>query len=301
MQSNQVDGELKIEFPFGVPGCDNRFSYELNKRKYVVNPSYHIKSYHLHVTNIRHYNNNDRLPDDGYMAVHCDGIEKYLKPKMLFIQPGKTGDIIICAPIVKHYSNNYNVDWQCPIQYAGMFKHLPYCIHVENPIGDYHKTLDIAFGLGGAPEQLWQDNKHKYDSFVTLKYELSNVAIQEKNNLNWVRNIENENRLFDLLTETLGSKKYVLTHESSDYGTPIDIDAKSKIKFEPVSGFTIFDWYKIIVNADEIHCIDSSLCNFVDALSDAHNIKKHYYKTNKVPNKWDETILTNNWQRHESI
>jgi hypothetical protein len=294
-------GELKIDFPFGVPGCDNRFSYELNKRKCVVNPSYHIKTYHLHLTNIRHYNNHDRLPDDGYLAVFADGIEKYLKPKMLFIQPGKTGDIILCAPIAKWFSNNWNVDWKCPIQYASMFKHLPYCMHIENEIGEYDKTLDIAFGLGGAPESYWQDNKHKYNSFVTLKYELAGVPVNEKTNLKYTRNIDNENRLFESITEKFAGKNYVLAHENSDYGSPINVVAENKILFEPIDGYSIFDWRRVIENASEIHCIDSSLCNFVDALPGAATIKKVYYKTNKVPNQWDETLLTNNWIRNDVI
>ena len=45
------------DYPFGIPGCDNRIAYELEKAGYkVINPSYSIRSFHLHLTNYRNYN-----------------------------------------------------------------------------------------------------------------------------------------------------------------------------------------------------------------------------------------------------
>jgi hypothetical protein len=38
----------------GVAGCDNRLAYELEQAGFIViNPSLSIKTYHLHLTNIR--------------------------------------------------------------------------------------------------------------------------------------------------------------------------------------------------------------------------------------------------------
>lgn len=45
----EIKSTLKADFPMGVPRCDNRLAYELNKAGYrVINPSYSLKSYHLH-------------------------------------------------------------------------------------------------------------------------------------------------------------------------------------------------------------------------------------------------------------
>jgi hypothetical protein len=52
----------------------------------------------------------------------------------------------------------------------------------------------------------------------------------------------------------------------------------------------------VIINAKEIHCIDSLLCNFIEVIPEALKIKKIYYQTRKVPNLWDRTLLINNWQ-----
>lgn len=44
-------------FTQGVAGCDNKIAYLLSEAGYrVTNPSLSIKTYHLHNTNIRHYN-----------------------------------------------------------------------------------------------------------------------------------------------------------------------------------------------------------------------------------------------------
>lgn len=40
---------LQADFPLGVPRCDNRLMYELEQARYtVLNPSFSIKSYHIH-------------------------------------------------------------------------------------------------------------------------------------------------------------------------------------------------------------------------------------------------------------
>jgi len=50
-------------FTQGVPGCDNKIAYLLQEAGYVVtNPSTTIKTYHLHLSGIRHYNAKYRVP-----------------------------------------------------------------------------------------------------------------------------------------------------------------------------------------------------------------------------------------------
>lgn len=43
-----------FDFPFGVPGCDNKLAYEVFHNQYnLLNPSYDIKALHRHQTNLR--------------------------------------------------------------------------------------------------------------------------------------------------------------------------------------------------------------------------------------------------------
>jgi len=134
------------------------------------------------------------------------------------------------------------------------------------------------------------------DSFITLKYELAGVPLSELSKLKYNRDEKKESELFHILGID-DKKSFALVHNNSNYGSRADIDTLLPVvAFNPVGDYTIFDWRKVIESAAEIHCIDSSLCNFVDALPVVLG-KLHYYKTDKVPNKWDETILTKEWNR----
>lgn len=93
-------------------------------------------------------------------------------------------------------------------------------------------------------------------------------------------------------------RSYHVVHSSSDYGSAADIlVADNVVKFEKVRDFTIFDWRKVLEGAVSIHCIDSSLANFVDAIDT--DAELHYYITDKVPLQSDRTILTKNWNRYD--
>lgn len=52
------------DYHFGLPGCDNRLAYELSQHYQVLNPSYSIPTYHLHLSNVRTETNNEpnRVP-----------------------------------------------------------------------------------------------------------------------------------------------------------------------------------------------------------------------------------------------
>jgi hypothetical protein len=53
--------DVKGDFHFGMPGCDNRIAYEIESVGYKVeNPSCSIKSYHVHKSNIRNYVSNEK-------------------------------------------------------------------------------------------------------------------------------------------------------------------------------------------------------------------------------------------------
>lgn len=273
----------------GLPGCDNKFAYEAELLGFkVLNPSKDIKTYHVHNSNARNYGEQDRLPPP-YKEVAISSIKGLLKESVCIHQPGKVGDIINTLPIAKYLSKDRIVYWALPKQYWNL---LPdYVIPVENPIG---KVIDLSFGLNrnAASQKEWE-RVRKEESFVSLKYRLAGVPISELRNLDYKRRIPFEISLF---TQLDPKEKYALVHDSSDYGTPINPTTDLKvIKFVPHNGYTIFDWRKVIENATEIHCIDSSLCNFVDCLD--VKAKKFYYKTDRVPLKGDETILTKEWTR----
>lgn len=101
------------------------------------------------------------------------------------------------------------------------------------------------------------------------------------------------------MEKVVGKKrKFALVHDSSHYGGKAEIETDLPIvQFSPVEGYTILDWFAVVQKASEIHCIDSSLCNFVDMIET--KAKLFYYQNGKVPNKWDETMLNKKWIRNE--
>lgn len=63
-------GEYDIEL--GIPGCDNRIAFELQKAGYVVkNPSKTIKSYHYHISKYRTYSEEDRIKEP-YLFINTE-------------------------------------------------------------------------------------------------------------------------------------------------------------------------------------------------------------------------------------
>jgi hypothetical protein len=65
----------ELDFCFGIPGCDNSFTYLIYKNNYIIyNPSLTIKSWHIHKSNIRTYTNKNRIY--GYYM--------YIEPSKLY-------------------------------------------------------------------------------------------------------------------------------------------------------------------------------------------------------------------------
>lgn len=287
-----------MDFPLGLPGCENRFAFEAEKQGYkVYNPAIDIRTYHLHASNERTYTQDDRIHGD-YKEVKITPIKPLVKPKVLINQPGAVGDIICVMPIAEHYYNQgYIVDWLAPVNYDSMFRQIPYVNRVDRSMGGYEKVIDLSFGInqGSDVHKLWMSRQKSLDSFVTLKYELAGVDLSVLRKIAYRRNEQREQALYDLVTAECGSL-YSLVHSNSNYGNPATINsAYSEVHFRPYDGYTVFDWRKVIEGAKEIHAIDSSLANLVDCLNT--DAELFYYKTTKVPNKWDETILVKDWKR----
>ena len=59
------------DFKIGIPGCDNRIAYELIKAGYnVINPCYKIKSYHLHNSGYRNYDDSTERIEPPYEYIN---------------------------------------------------------------------------------------------------------------------------------------------------------------------------------------------------------------------------------------
>jgi len=65
-----------IDFYMGVPGCDNRFAHQLHASGLlVVNPSKIIRSFHVHASELRTYQEHERLGGEYLNIVGTDSFE----------------------------------------------------------------------------------------------------------------------------------------------------------------------------------------------------------------------------------
>lgn len=221
-----------------------------------------------------------------------------MRKRLLIKQPGRYGDILICLPIAKWYFDmGYDIDWLCPKEYHELFRNIDYATPIDSQTNDYHFVLDLAFGInkGTSLHYWWMNSRPTWQSFVSAKYFLAGLPIKYRWNLIWKRDLQREELLYKRIKERCLSD-YAVVHESTwDFKGSI-FTTLPKVLFECIDDFNIFDWYLVLLNSQEIHCIDSSLCNFVDAIPELHSKKKFYYITSKVPSLEDRTILINNWR-----
>jgi hypothetical protein len=95
-----------------------------------------------------------------------------------------------------------------------------------------------------------------------LKYE-------EKYNLDWNRNYEREEKLKKIL-KIGDNEKYSISHLVGDNGRfgkiPDEFTSTKIIEVKRINGFSLFDWFPIIMNAENIFTIQSSVQCFVDCI-----------------------------------
>jgi hypothetical protein len=217
--------------------------------------------------------------------------------KVFIGQPGAFGDILICAPIAKHYADQgHDVFWPIGTEHLSLVEQFSYVTPIPLPKvalvahSDPREVLLISrvmmgqslademgavyLNLADRPNSPRLEN----ETIEEKKYRVAEVPFEEKYTLSWTRNKEKEDSLFNLLTL---SGEYTFAHLDQSDGTSVNLECKedNMVKCVPVEGYNILDWYKVIVNASEIYCIESSLGAFVDGLGDKVSGKKFLLST----------------------
>jgi hypothetical protein len=130
-------------------------------------------------------------------------------------------------------------------------------------------------------------------------YSQFNLPIETKwENFYINRDLDKEDKLFQSLNIEKG--KYIFLHEDISRNFKINRDLiqnKSLSIIEPYQTDNIFDWYSVIENAAEIHCICSSFKHLADSL-DLKNNKLYYhisYVNNGVSRNTTISYNKNNW------
>jgi hypothetical protein len=217
-------------------------------------------------------------------------------------QPGGYGDLFFCAPIAKHYADaGYEVFWPVGDEHFSIVEKFPYVTPIRLPDFTFVEHDDprevkmiskVIMGMQLA-EQMEAEFLNLADRPIPSsmpedtgetpeekKYRISEVPWEKKYTLEWTRDIEKENELFDLVTE---SKDYIFCHLDQSDGTtcalPDSTDNRNIVKCVPIDGYNILDWYRVIIEASEIYCIESCIQCLVDGLGDTIKSEKYLLST----------------------
>jgi len=232
--------------------------------------------------------------------------------KLIIGQPGAFGDILICAPIAKYYAvRGHQVYWPIGTEHLSIVEQFPYVKAIPLPTiplvthpdqGEVlfssrmmmSKNLADSMGatymdLGDRPPTPLLNN----ETVEEKKYRIAKVPFKEKYNLSWTRNTKKEDELFKLVTN---SPNYVFAHLDQSDGTASKLPQENTaniVKCEPVNGYNILDWYKVIVKAENIYCIESSLFCFIDGIGNTISKERKFVLSTK--NYF--TTTSSNWNK----
>lgn len=188
--------------------------------------------------------------------------------KIVIDQPFGLGDIIFSMGIVQDYLNNgYEVIYPVRKDFLNMYKHFPSIKFVEWGVFDAtgYDVLPLRYANNISNNNLMLCMSDKY-------------TMLGKNYNDWVlfdfvRDFDNENRLYYDVLGLVDGEEYNLINNSNSHRTiNIHIDNGLKnVYFGIIDGFTIIDWMLVIEKAKNIYTIGTSLVFPVELANTTYN------------------------------
>lgn len=202
------------------------------------------------------------------------------------------GDHIICNGLVRHFAEAGEVTVLCKYRNAKNIKFMyrdnpniiihevladeeanEFCVSQKN-----NDVLRIGFAVGGKRyyDCLWDENFYK-NAYIDFDYSWSKFIVvpDEEESLQTYKKLNPKN------------EDYIFIHSIDSTNTDrinySIIDNSIKV-IKTDSSIPFFDYYYIIQNAKEIHCIDSSFKHLVDRIS---TTGKLFYHKLKHPKPYD--------------
>jgi hypothetical protein len=222
----------------------------------------------------------------------------------LINQPKGIGDIIFCQKIGHHFKElGYRIIWPVREPYKWVkdyikdfefpsleedFDEKDFFLQFGNRFykDDKILLLPIMFALSNKPLEI-----------MLAKYQILNLVWYDwADYFNPIRNFEKEDELFKKLNLTDGEKYIfrstnILHPPRTQRLKTIPLTTNMKIiDMDFINGFTLFDWLKVVENAEEIHVIDSS----ISFLIEKYQIKAKkmcLYSRSPIEDSWLQTRM----------
>lgn len=173
------------------------------------------------------------------------------------------------------------------IQSADDFKIVDFCFTFPGHINSHNNQLTSVFTSAGK-------------NWIDLKYHLAKAPLNTRWQYSWQRNAPKEDKLLEFIKQyamkKYGSEKYSIVHTYRGGKNLKKTEVVNPINFSYIKGYEIYDWYKVLLNAESIVCVDSCLTHFVEVIPEFKNIKKYYLGSEELHfHPYMRNILLNNW------
>lgn len=232
---------------------------------------------------------------------------------ILIKQPSGLGDIFFLQKLVYYLHKNYDcqIVWPVLTQFLYIKDYLKYdyinfvdinsqydgkTAYIQNQLGIYeyqnHLVIPIQYAEWSFPNI----------SVMEAKYKFFDLGFKDwADYFSFERNLDRENELFYNILKLKDNSKYTLINRK--YGSPpdsknseyIDITKFSNfIEMDYIDGINLFDWCKVIENANVIHTVDTSINYLIDKLK--VNAELYLYSRFNPPNYTHiKNIFSANW------
>ena len=231
-------------------------------------------------------------------------------PRIMLVQPGAVGDIIVCLPIAKYWANQgYEVFWPARKKFIKHFEQIDYVttmvLNEEVLDSDWlrsdvikclriYEEQNFLYGLNLADRGPHPTAQKPTENFEQSKYRLSRVPFYEKHYLEWTRNKDKEDNIYN---KYVSESPYAFVHDTSSHNENAVLPKISLpiVRCEDFSPkYNIFDWYKVISSADEIYVTESSIWAFCDGIVNDLSENRYLLPREKMGNM---TTISERWNR----
>ena len=186
------------------------------------------------------------------------------------------GDVIFEQTLVRYLAKNTQIIWPVePHMVEGFNRAYPDIAFVDRTKFniDYERKDDyIQYSIRYLPLR-WADQilKVPYRKCMSAKYELYGMDYNLwRQQAMWVRDREKEEELFQLLGCANTEYNLVNTFFGTNSQMQVliaPVNGLKNIEMKTISGYSLFDWAKVIENATEIHVVNSAILFLLELLN----------------------------------
>jgi hypothetical protein len=217
-----------------------------------------------------------------------------MSKKILIDQPGYLGDIIFVMAIAQKYvKDGHIVDFPMFDEYfdASLQKYFP-TINIfplsQLPTYNKYHSVDMVEDETYHCLPLRASATRSAYPHMDNKYGFLGLPFTMWRDIEITRDYNAENKLFNELGLKEGDKYNLINeyHQKAFVKMPISVDNGNKnIYMSKIDGYSIFDWIKVMENAQSIHTVATSIIFILDVIeiisNDVHIYKRHNLNTHR--------------------